>query len=141
MTDNFIAPTERPDDILAFNREDFAVLARDFRMQMNDRLDRILAGGIIAGLMIGWGLISLADARGWPGVMQPVFFAVGWGIALIPAGIGWIRRMRTVNALGLVCLGCGKPLVDTWRFKGCGEEVLATGECPSCSHAIFPGKP
>lgn len=125
------------DSALAFTREDFAVLAADFRRQMRGPSDKLGAIGVIAGLGVGAGLVSLATARGWPGYMQPVFFFFGWTLALVP--VAWWRRRqwRLLRTSGLLCSGCGKPLVDTWRNTGRGETVLADGVCPSCAHPVF----
>jgi hypothetical protein len=131
-------PAKRSDDTLPVDRDDFAVRASEFRRRSNDRVDRLLGLGVIAGLATGWGLMSLADARGWPGNLQWVFFGAGWGLALIPVGVSRIRQFRMLRSLRLRCPACRKPLVDTFRMKARGEEVLATGECPSCGHTIFP---
>ena len=131
-------PPEHPGDWLSYNREDFAVLSAEFRTRTHDRVDKLLGFGVIGGLMIGWGLISLAQARGWPNSLQGAFFALGWGIAIVPAAYARLRQTRIRQALGLECPNCGTPLVTLGRSHQVSDHVLATGTCPSCSHLIFP---
>ena len=138
MADDEQFPSQTAASGLAFNREDFAVLAADFQRRMRGRSDNLGALAVIVSLAIGLGLMSVATARGWPDFMQPIFFFFGWSLVLIPVGMWRIRQRRLLGALGLLCAGCGKPLVNTFANRSRGETVLVTGVCPSCNHMVFP---
>jgi len=93
----------------------------------------------LAGLAVGVLLIELTERRGWPPVLQPIFFFSGWA-AMFNAWLVVRRRTkRRRPAWEVHRPRCSEPLLNrdgSGRLGLAAEHVTLTGHCPFCEATI-----
>lgn len=118
------------------------------RTELASRIDAYRRGGPvdwawalsgIAGLAVGVLLIELTERRGWPRVLEPIFFFSGW-VAMLNAWRVVRRRSKRLRAKYQVhCPHCSEPLLNrdgSGRLGLAAEHVTLTGHCPFCEARI-----
>lgn len=89
----------------------------------------------IGGLALAVAMIIIAEQRGWPSALLPIFFASGWA-TLLGSWVVARRRERKLRAkYQLLCPSCAAPLVD--RSLVAAQVAIATGNCPRCGANIL----
>ena len=121
-------------------REELAALVASYRAATQGRKQwRLLVAGL-GGLALGAGLITLAEALGWPASLSPWFFALGWAIMLGCGAVLWTGERRARALYQFNCPSCGVPLIDGSLGRpgaSRAELAVASGNCPACGERIL----
>jgi len=127
-------------DITALTNEDIAAVAYSYR-RVHRRSEWIAIGLFLGGLGVGLGLMLLGDYFGWSDRLDPVFFGLGWAIALGANAVASLRTRKSLAEFQLRCSHC-----DAALFQGRGRAlisradlVVTTRACPSCGGKIPAG--
>ncbi len=125
-------------DTSALSREDLAALTATYRNETR-KFDRWGVALFIGGLSVGLLLMLAGDRFGWSDGWDPVFLALGWGLALGGMSIHWWRRQRAMEGLKVECASCSMPLLHGkgQALFSRAELIVATGNCPACGHEFI----
>lgn len=127
------------DGITLVSREDVLALAAAYG-RIGRRTELWGTAGVIGGLAVGALLLELRGGLGGPNWLDPVFFGVGWAMAIVSAVVAWRHQRKELSKYQFACPGCNAPLLSArpWRTEISRAQLAAsTGVCPDCGQRLF----
>ena len=121
------------------HRSDLAIAIDAYRAASHHPLEWAWAISGVAGLAAGAALITVTISRGWPRVLEPIFFFGGWAVMLNSLRVVLRRSKRLRAEHQIACPACGGPLIDRYpggRQRLAAEYAIATGRCSRCDAEI-----
>lgn len=95
--------------------------------------------GVFGGLASGAALVTLVEMLGWPGWLQPGFFALGWTITLVSMAVALRRSNQLRRRCQWVCPHCSAEMIAPRGSAPLAraEAAIASGRCPCCGESLF----